>query len=56
MKLFVIPKVLELKYDDDECNTGVFVKVNNQRLVAQFECGWNTGGEKSCSNEKHNLI
>lgn len=47
--LFVIPKVLELKYDDDGCNTGAFVKVNNQRLVARFDCGWNPGGEKTAA-------
>jgi len=44
MMLFTI-RILGLRYCD-ACNTGAFVEQNNQNLIAQFEFGQSTGGEK----------
>lgn len=44
IKFFTI-KVLDLRCDD-ECSIGAFVEQDNWNLIAQFEFGQNTGGEK----------
>lgn len=43
--MFFTIKILGLK-SDDECSIGAFVEQSNQNLIAQFEFGQNTGGEK----------
>lgn len=43
--MFFTVKILNLRCDDERC-IGTFVEENNQNLIAQFEFGQSTGGEK----------